>query len=47
MAIIQDEVFVHAMPNKYVSQSWQIKYLISKFESTQQDRISNKQNKMV
>ena len=47
MAVIQNEVSIRALPNTYGSQSQQIKDLIAQFESTQQDRISNKQNKMV
>ena len=47
MAVIQYEVSIHAVPKKYGSQSRHIKDLISNFESAQQDRISNKQKKLV
>ena len=39
MAVIQYEVSIHAVPNKYGPQSGQIKDLISMFESNQQDRL--------
>ena len=42
MAVVKDEVYIHAVPNKYGSQSRLIKELITHFEPTQQDRISNK-----
>ena len=47
MAIIQDEVCIRTLPKKYGSQSRHIKDLISKFESAQKYKISNKQNNMV
>ena len=47
MTVIQDEVSIRAVPNKYGSQYQQIKDLISKFEFPQQYRISNKQKKLV
>ena len=47
MAVIQDEVPIRAVPNKYVSEYRQIKDLIAQFESTQQDVIFNKQKKLV
>ena len=47
MAVIQDEISIRAMPNKYGSHYRQIKDLIYKFESAQQDRISNKQKNLV
>ena len=42
MAVIQDEVSIRTIPNKYGSHYQHIKDLVYKFESTQQDRISNK-----
>ena len=47
MAVIQFEVSIHAVYNKCGSQSRQIKDLITKFEYAQQDRISNKQKKLI
>ena len=47
MAVIQYEVSIRNVPNKYGSQSRLIKDLITHFESAQQDRISNNQKKMV
>ena len=43
MATTQDEFWIHDVAKKYDSQSWQIKDLISNFESAKQDMISNKQ----
>ena len=34
MVVIQDEVSIRAITNKYLSQSQQIRYLINKFESS-------------
>ena len=47
MAVVQDEVSICAVPNKYGSQYQLIKDLIPHFKSTQQDRISNNQKKLV
>ena len=47
MSVIQDEVSIRAVPNKYGTQSWLIKDLIAHFESALQDKISNNQKKLV
>ena len=47
MAIIQDEVSIRAVTNKYGSHSRQIKYIITQFEYSQQYRIYNKHKKLV
>ena len=47
MDVIQNEVSICAVSNKYGFQSRQIKGLIALFESAQKDRISNKQKKLV
>ena len=46
MAMIQNEVSIHDMTNKYGSHSQQIKDLITQVESAQQYRISNKQKNL-
>ena len=46
MAVIQDEVSIRIMPNKYGFQSRLIKDLITNFESAQQDRIFNNQKNL-
>ena len=46
MDVIQDEVSIRAVPNKFGFQSQKIKDLISRFESAQQDMISNKHKNM-
>ena len=46
MVVIQDEVSIQVIPNKYGSQSRHIKDLITQFESAQQDTISNKQKNL-
>ena len=47
MILIQDEVSIRSAFRKCVVNSRHIKYLICKFEFTQQDRISNKQKKLI
>ena len=47
MSVIQDEVSIFTIPNKYGSQSWLIKYLITHFESAEQDGISNNHKNLV
>ena len=47
MSVIQNEVSIRSVPNKYDSQSRQIKDLVTQFESAQQDRISDKQKNLV
>ena len=47
MAIIQDEVSIHVVPNNYGSQSLHIKDLITQFEYAQKYGISNKYKKLV
>ena len=41
MDMIQDEVYIHTMTNRYGYQYQLVKELINHFESTQQYRISN------
>ena len=47
MAIIQDEVSILTMPNKYGYHYRMIKELITHFESAQQYRTPNNQKKLV
>ena len=47
MATIQDEVSIIYESRKFGIQYQHIKDLISKFESSQQDRISKKHNSMI
>ena len=47
MDVIQNEVFIFAVPNKYGSQALQIKEIITQFKYALHDRISNKQKNLV
>ena len=47
MDAVQDELSIRAVPKKYGSQSRLVKDFVRHFESTQQDRISNKQKNQV
>ena len=46
MSVVQDDVSICAMPNKYAPQSQLIKDLINHFEPAQKDRIQNNQKNM-
>ena len=47
VSIVQDEVFIRSILYKFGAHIINIKYLVSKFESTQQDRVSKNENNMI
>ena len=47
VSVVQDKFFIRSVLYKFGAHIISIKYLISKFESTQKDRVSKNQNNLI